>query len=78
MAGQRGPSQHRTSPAPTGPTKGRAVTTSGGGGTGGTPGSLREAQDVANGTVHGQPRSGQRDQGMIVDPFSSPRAAHGE
>jgi hypothetical protein len=65
-----GGSQRRTAPPPTVPgTRGRAVTTSGGGGTGGTPGSRREAQDAANGTVHGQPRSGYRNQGIIVDPI---------
>jgi hypothetical protein len=59
-------------------TRGRAVTTSGGGGTGGRPGAEREAQDRANGTIHGQPSSGQRDQGTDVAPFSNSRAATGE
>lgn len=52
-----GGSVRRTSPAPTGPTKGRAVTMSGQGTEGGAPEAGREAQDAARGTVHGQPRS---------------------
>jgi hypothetical protein len=49
-------------------TRGRAVTTRGGGGTGGTPEAGRKAQDAANGTVHGQPRTGYND-GDNLDPI---------
>jgi hypothetical protein len=47
------------------------------GGKGGTPEAGRAAQDAARGTVHGQPRTGQRDQSKDVAPFSGPRAAGG-
>jgi hypothetical protein len=43
---------------PTGTTRGRAVTSTPDGTQGGAPGILREAQDRARGTVHGQPKSG--------------------
>jgi hypothetical protein len=51
------PSKPATEPSTT---RGKAVTTTGGGGTGGTPGAGREAQDKARGTVHGQPKSGNK------------------
>ena|ERR1039458_5705970 len=73
-----GGSTRRTAPAPTGrQTRGQALTTHGGQ-TGGTPEAGRKAQDAANGTVHGQPRSGQRDNGRLNVPFSSPDAMHGD
>jgi len=64
-----GGTQRRSAGSPAGTpssgrlTTGRAVTTSGGGGTGGRPETERERQDAAQGRVHGQPPSGFKSRG---------------